>query len=92
MLSGGIFSAAATVGTAVFRIVVSSDSMKNATATSQGTRRLTGSAAPPVGAELAGAGPIGAELVRMSAPLTSGRSYVGNSFIGPVRLSPPRMV
>ena len=91
MLSGAIFSAAATVGTAVFRIVVSSDSMKNATATSHGTRRLMGSP-PPVGAELAGAGPIGAELVRMSAPLTSGRSYVGNSFIGAVRLSPPRIV
>jgi hypothetical protein len=28
------------VGTAVFRIVVSSDSMKNATATSQGSSRL----------------------------------------------------
>ena len=31
------------VGTAVFRIVVSSDSMKNATATSQGTRALEAS-------------------------------------------------
>ena len=32
-------NAAATVGTAVFRIVVSSASMKNATATSQGSSR-----------------------------------------------------
>jgi hypothetical protein len=35
--------ALATIGTAVFRIVVSSDSMKNATATSHGsTRRVAG--------------------------------------------------
>ena len=38
--AGATLSAAAMVGTAVFRIVVSSDSMKNATATSQGNRRL----------------------------------------------------
>jgi hypothetical protein len=36
MLSGATFSASETTGTAVFRIVVSSDSMKNATATSHG--------------------------------------------------------
>jgi hypothetical protein len=40
MLSGATFSASDTTGTAVFRIVVSSDSMKNATATSQGRSRL----------------------------------------------------
>src|ERR1017187_8877774 len=40
MLSGATFSAAAMAGAAVFRIVVSSDSMKNATATSHGRRRL----------------------------------------------------
>ena len=40
MLSGATFSAAAMVGTAVFRMVVSSDSMKNATATSHGSNRL----------------------------------------------------
>ena len=34
-------SAAAMVGTAVFRMVVSSDSMKNETATSHGTSRFT---------------------------------------------------
>ena len=39
MLSGATWSAAAIVGTAVFRIVVSSDSMKNATAISHGSRR-----------------------------------------------------
>src|SRR5438270_5470717 len=39
MLSGATLSAAAMVGTAVFRIVVSSDSMKNATATSHGNNR-----------------------------------------------------
>jgi hypothetical protein len=40
MLSGGTFSACAMVGTAVLRIVVSSDSMNKPTATSQGSRRL----------------------------------------------------
>jgi hypothetical protein len=40
MLSGATWSAAAIVGTAVFRIVVSSDSIKNATAISHGSRRL----------------------------------------------------
>src|SRR5271169_3548536 len=39
MLSGATLSAAAIVGTAVLRMVVSSDSMKNATATSHGSRR-----------------------------------------------------
>src|SRR5712691_4658493 len=43
MLSGTTLSAAATVGTAVFRMVVSSASMKKATATSHGRSRLTDS-------------------------------------------------
>ena len=38
MASGPTWSASATAGTAVFRIVVSSDSMKKATATSQGNK------------------------------------------------------
>jgi hypothetical protein len=41
MLSGAMCRAAAIVGTAVFRMVVSSDSMKNATATSQGSSLFT---------------------------------------------------
>src|SRR5512143_4207610 len=41
MLSGTTRIASAIVGTAVFRIVVSIDSIRNATATSQGSRRLT---------------------------------------------------
>src|SRR5208282_1777511 len=40
MLSGATWRASAIVGTAVLRIVVSSDSIKNATAISHGTRRL----------------------------------------------------
>src|SRR5579862_1300880 len=40
MLSGATLRASAMVGTAVLRIVVSSDSMKNATATSHGKSRL----------------------------------------------------
>ena len=41
MLSGATASALAMAGTAVFRIVVSSDSMKKATATSHGNNRFT---------------------------------------------------
>src|SRR6185312_12565432 len=40
MLSGATFSAPAIAGTAVFRMVVSSDSMKNAMATSHGSNLL----------------------------------------------------
>src|SRR5271163_2751444 len=40
MLSGAILRAAATAGTAVLRIVVSNDSMKNATAISHGSNCL----------------------------------------------------
>src|ERR1017187_7302033 len=43
MLSGATPSALAMVGTAVFRMVVSSDSMKKATATSHGNNRFTDS-------------------------------------------------
>src|SRR5580658_5561793 len=42
-------SALETTGTAVFRMVVSSDSMKNATATSHGSRRFTDAAGPVLG-------------------------------------------
>ena len=40
MLSGTTLRASAMAGTAVFRIVVSNDSIKNATATSHGSNRL----------------------------------------------------
>jgi hypothetical protein len=40
MLNGATRSAAAIFGTAVFKMVVSSDSMKNATATNHGNSRL----------------------------------------------------
>jgi hypothetical protein len=40
MHNGATFKASAIAGTAVFRIVVSHDSMKNATATSQGNKLL----------------------------------------------------
>ena len=49
MLSGETCRAADTAGTAVFRIVVSSDSMKKATATSQGSNRLLEAAGGPDG-------------------------------------------
>lgn len=44
MLRGATWRASAIVGTAVFRIVVSSDSIKNATAISHGSSRLLDSA------------------------------------------------
>ena len=43
MLNGATPSALAMAGTAVFRIVVSSDCMKKATATSHGKKRFTAS-------------------------------------------------
>jgi hypothetical protein len=50
MLSGPTWSAAEMAGTAVLRMVVSSDSMKKATATSQGRRRLLATERPGGGA------------------------------------------
>src|SRR5205085_7417224 len=68
MLSGVAPMALATIGTAVFRIVVSSDSMKNATATSHGsTRRMAGN----------GAGAVRAGVATLSAKsLGQSRRYV----------------
>ena len=51
MLSGATWSAAAIVGTPVFRIVVSRDSMKNATAISHGRSRVLESASGDSGEE-----------------------------------------
>src|ERR1017187_7748222 len=51
MLSGATPSALAMAGTAVFRIVVSSDSMKKATATSHGSIRFTAAPGSGDGAE-----------------------------------------
>src|SRR5438128_3058099 len=51
MLSGATWSAFAMAGTAVFRIVVSSDSMKKATATSHGNNRFTESPGAAGGTE-----------------------------------------
>jgi hypothetical protein len=53
MLRGPTWSAAEMAGTAVLRMVVSSDSMKKATATSQGRRRLLATEWPGAG-EFAG--------------------------------------
>src|ERR1700691_5775383 len=62
MLSGATWSAAAIAGTAVLRIVVSSDSMKNATAISHGSRRLL-EAASEGGTEWPSIGPGGLTFV-----------------------------
>ncbi len=48
MLRGATFSAEEIAGTAVLRMVVSSDSMKKATATSHGRSRLEASEGGPV--------------------------------------------
>src|SRR5881628_2380491 len=53
MLSGATASAFAMAGTAVFRIVVSSDSMKKATATSHDNNRFTDSPGAAGGTETA---------------------------------------
>jgi hypothetical protein len=68
MLSGATWSAAAIVGTAVLRIVVSSDSIKNATAISQGRRRLLEPAIEGCGEE--------------SSAILDGCSFVGLGCIG----------
>src|SRR5258708_5856284 len=53
MLSGVTLRASEIAGTAVFRIVVSSDSMKNATATSHGRSRMPETDGPDkIGGEL----------------------------------------
>src|SRR3954447_22826762 len=81
MLSGAMASARAMVGTAVFKMVVSRASMKNASATSQGTRRreppaATGSSAAVDGDDGAAAGagaglPAGACSPGPSVPLVA---------------------
>ena len=48
MLSGATFRASEMAGTAVFRIVVSNDSIKNATATSHGNSVLLDAEGEPV--------------------------------------------
>ena len=61
MLSGVTLRAAEIAGTAVFRIVVSSDSMKNATATSQGNSRLLAGESCGAGAKEGSGALIGGE-------------------------------
>ncbi len=56
MLSGETASALEITGTAVLRMVVSSDSMKKATATSHGNSRLTASEGCPEDLLAAGSG------------------------------------
>ena len=63
MLSGTTPSALAIAGTAVFRMVVSSDSMKSATATSQGKSRLAA-------AETSGT-PWGVSVLASGRPLSA---------------------
>ena len=78
MLSGATFSAAAMVGTAVFRIVVSSDSMKNATATSHGNSRLLVS---PASTKATVADNVAHALLRAASPLLATHgSRVGATF------------
>src|ERR1700692_4794076 len=72
MLSGGTLSASEMAGTAVFRIVVSSDSMKNATATSHGKRLLL---------EADGAAGIEGEMVELAGPMAmESKNYFTNEW------------
>ncbi len=77
MLSAPTPRAAEMEGTAVLRIVVSSDSMKNATATSHGSRRRDASEGAAGGAlGPAGAGielPVTAKRYRRRAPAQPSR-------------------
>src|SRR3954462_13689027 len=63
MLSGAMESARAIVGTAVFRMVVSRAPKKNASATSQGTRRREPPGPPAAGSDAASSG-----LAEVGAP------------------------
>src|SRR5580700_3715517 len=65
MLSGVTLRASEMAGTAVFRIVVSSDSMKNATATSHGRSFLL---------ETGGAAGIEGELVELTGLMAMGQT------------------
>ena|SRR5208282_6465278 len=72
MLSGVTLSASDMAGTAVFKIVVSSDSMKNATATSHGKSRL-------LEADGDGADGTEAELVGLTGLVAMESSYHSTS-------------
>src|SRR5580700_933596 len=84
MLSGATCKAAEMAGTAVFRIVVSSDTIKNATATSHGSRRLL---------ETAGGGVSEGALGVLSGGISSCSSISSSRFrangfdFGPVEAS-----
>ena len=71
MLRGATWRAAAIVGTAVLRIVVSNDSIKNATAISHGNRCLLESASEASG-EVALVGLEGLTFVGLAASGSNG--------------------
>lgn len=72
MLSGVTLSASEMAGTAVFRIVVSSDSMKNATATSHGKSFLL---------EADGVDETGGELVELTGLMAmESKNYITNEW------------
>ena len=75
MLNGATLRAAAMTGAAVFRMVVSSDSIKNATATSHGSNRLL---------EVRSEG--GGAAFGMAA---SRQGFIGKARIEPLYQSPP---
>ena len=67
MLSGATCRALAIDGTAVFRIVASSASIKKATATSQGSRRLAASVVAVVAGVFAAVIPLGSHALGPNA-------------------------
>src|ERR1700722_19786035 len=84
MLSGGTVSASEIAGTAVFRIVVSSDSMKNATATSHGRSRLL---------EADGVDETGGELVELTGLMAmESKNYFTNEWKDLLEFATPKQI
>src|SRR5580658_1797719 len=81
MLSGTTCKAVAIAGNAVLRMVVSSDSMKNATATSHGSMRLADSVRAGVGMGL-GKTPLGRMPIAMNHTPVTRALCTSTSFSG----------
>jgi hypothetical protein len=97
MLKGATPSALAMAGTAVFRMVVSSACMKNATATSQGKKRFTASIemAEGTAATAASAGvllAVGSNFLAMRGNYNCGNHSMRAIFFGNVTLHPSNIM
>ena len=89
MLSGATWRASEMAGTAVFRIVVSSDSIKNATATSHGNSRLLeADSADGIEGELAGSTGF-VDMAWKHYFTNESDNLHGSAAPGPIVLRPP---